>query len=55
MRYALNSNKIKKELNWKAETNFKKGIELTFNWYKENLDYYKTIHKNDILKRLGNK
>ncbi len=55
VRYALNSNKIKKELNWKAETNFKKGIELTFNWYKENLDYYKTIHKNDILKRLGNK
>jgi len=55
VRYALNSNKIKKELKWKAETNFKKGIELTFNWYKENLDYYKTIHKNDILKRLGNK
>ena len=55
IRYALNSKKIKKELNWKAKTNFKKGIKLTFNWYKENLDYYKTIHKKDILKRLGAK
>ncbi len=55
VRYALNSNKIKKELNWSPKTNFKEGIKLTFDWYNENRDYYKTISKKDILKRLGNK
>ena len=32
IRYALNSNKIKKELNWKPRINFKEGIKLTFDW-----------------------
>ena len=54
-RYALNSNKIKKELKWYPKTNFKNGIKLTFDWYNENRDYYKKIPKKDILKRLGNK
>ena len=55
IRYALNSNKIKKELKWIPKTNFKRGIKLTFDWYNENRDYYKKIPKKDILKRLGNK
>ena len=54
IRYALNSNKIKKELNWSPKTNFKKGIKLTFDWYNGNKSYYKTISKKDILNRLGN-
>ena len=53
IRYALNSNKIKKKLRWRPETNFKKGIELTFKWYKNNQSYYKSIPKKDIIKRLG--
>ena len=53
IRYALNSNKIKKELKWIPKTNFKRGIKLTFDWYNENTEYYKTISKKDILKRLG--
>ena len=53
IRYALNSNKIKKELKWIPKTNFKRGIKLTFDWYDENTEYYKTISKKDILKRLG--
>ena len=53
IRYALNSNKIKKEIKWKPKTNFKKGIKLTFDWYYENKKYYKTISKKDVLKRLG--
>ena len=55
IRYALNSNKIKKELNWKPRINFKEGIQLTFDWYNKNRKYYKSISKKDILKRLGNK
>ena len=33
IRYALNSNKIKKKLGWKPKINFKQGIRLTLNWY----------------------
>ena len=52
-RYALNSKKINKELGWFPKTNFKKGINLTFDWYLNNLSYYKTISKNDIVSRQG--
>ncbi len=54
-RYALNSNKIKKELKWKPKTTFKKGILDTFNWYLDNKKYYTSLSKKDITKRLGNK
>ena len=52
-RYALDSKKIKKELNWKPKTIFSNGIEKTFKWYLENLDYYKYFSKKDIIRRLG--
>ena len=52
-RYALNSNKIKKKLNWKPKTTFKKGIKLTFDWYNNNKNYFKSLSKKDITKRLG--
>mgnify|MGYP003983772137 FL=1 len=55
IRYALNSNKIKKQLKWKPKINFKEGIKLTFDWYNNNKKYYKSLSKKDILKRLGNK
>ena len=55
LRYALNSNKIKKNLNWKPKTSFKKGILDTFNWYLDNKSYYKSLSKKDIVKRLGAK
>jgi UDP-glucose 4-epimerase len=32
----LDSNKIKNELNWKAETNLKEGLTTLWNWYKTN-------------------
>ena len=53
IRYALNSNKIKKDLGWYPKTNFKKGIKLTFDWYNNNKSYYKSLSKKDIVKRLG--
>ena len=52
-RYALNSNKIKKKLGWYPKTNFKKGIKLTIEWYLNNKQYFKSLKKDDIIKRLG--
>ena len=53
LRYALNSNKIKRELKWSAKTSFKKGLKITFEWYYKNKRYYKSFSKKDITKRLG--
>ena len=53
IRYALNSNKIKKKLGWSPKINFKKGIKLTLDWYFENKSYYKSLSKKDIINRLG--
>ena len=53
IRYALNSNKIKKELGWYPKINFSKGIKLTLDWYFENKSYYKSLSKKDIINRLG--
>ncbi len=55
VRYALNSNKIKKELNWEPKINFSEGIKLTFDWYNNNKMYYNSLKKKDIHKRLGDK
>ena len=53
LRYALNSNKLKKELRWYPKTSFEKGIRLTLNWYLKNKSYYKSFSKKDINNRLG--
>ena len=53
LRYALDSNKIKKKLKWKPNTKFLKGLEKTFMWYFNNNKYYKSLSKKDIIKRLG--
>ena len=53
LRYALDSNKIKKKLKWKPNTMFLKGLEKTFMWYFKNNKYYKSLTKKDITKRLG--
>ena len=41
LRYALNINKIKKELKWYPDTSFQDGIKLTFDWYRKNKEYFK--------------
>ena len=55
IRYALNSSKIKKELKWKPKTSFNKGLMQTLKWYLNNKNYYKSLSKKDIIKRLGTK
>jgi len=52
-RYALNSNKIKKKLNWKPQIKFDNGLKETFLWYLNNKKYYSSLAKKDIVKRLG--
>jgi len=53
-RYALNSKKILNKIGWKSKTKFKYGLEKTFSWYLNNDNYYKSINKLDITKRIGN-
>ena len=55
MRYALNSKKIRSKLKFRPKVNFKEGIRNTFEWYKNNKSYYKSLPKKDILRRLGSK
>jgi dTDP-glucose 4,6-dehydratase len=55
LRYALNSNKIKKKIRWKPKTSFTIGIKKTFEWYLNNKEYYKSLTKKDIIKRIGTK
>ena len=54
VRYALNSNKIKREIKWKSKTNINEGLNKTFLWYLKNKKYFKHLNRRDILKRLGN-
>ena len=54
-RYALNSKKIRRHLNWKPSVNFNTGLKKTFLWYLENKKYFSSLPKKDIEKRLGNK
>ena len=53
LRYALNSKKIRKKLNWKPQKNFKSGLEETFNWYVKNYKFFNTFSKQKFFKRLG--
>ena len=53
IRYALNSNKIKNKLNWKPLTSFQDGLDKTFSWYLNNIEYFNSIKNKDDLKRLG--
>ena len=42
-RYAINCNKIKKELKWKPAYNFESGLEYTIDWYIKNEEWIKNI------------
>lgn len=42
-RYAIDSSKIKRSLDWKPKVNFQEGIEKTIRWYLENEQWIKNI------------
>ena len=52
-RYALNSLKLIKKLNWRPKTSFLAGMNQTFDWYLNNKKYFKFLNIKDITKRLG--
>ena len=52
LRYAINSNKIKK-LGWKKKLDLDKGLFLTIKWYLKNTYLQKKINKNKYFGRLG--
>ena len=52
-RYAINSQKIRKKLNWKPSINFSKGIEETIKWYILNINWLKYCSKKYKGQRLG--
>lgn len=59
LRYAIDANKIMKELGWKPSLQFEEGIELTIDWYLDNEDWltnvtsgvYKKYYKNQYNER----
>lgn len=47
-RYAINAEKIQKELKWNPTTGFEKGIDLTIDWYIKNQDWCKKVSGNQF-------
>lgn len=49
-RYAIDPEKIKKELNWQPETKFEEGIVKTIRWYLENQDWVAEVTSGEYQK-----
>ena len=53
-RYAIDSSKLKNELNWQPKETFETGIKKTINWYLENQSWWQDIqNKTYQQERLG--
>lgn len=46
-RYAIDSSKMKEELNWEPEYTFEEGIAETIQWYIDNEDWWRNIKSGD--------
>ena len=53
LRYASNSQKIRKYIKWKPEVMINKGLRNTLEWYKTNKKFFKYIRKKNFISRLG--
>jgi dTDP-glucose 4,6-dehydratase len=42
-RYALNCDKIRKQLGWSPQTDFRRGAERTIQWYSENREWWEKL------------
>ena len=49
LRYAINHDKISRELNWNPEIKFEKGLKLTIQWYLDNNKWLKNVLTKDYL------
>ena len=52
-RYAIDSSKIKKELDWVPENDFESGMKKTVSWYIDNSDWLQSLQGGYKLERLG--
>ena len=52
-RYALNNNKILRELGWKTKISLNLGLSQTFDWYLSNKTFFKRVSKKLYINRLG--
>ncbi|MFX1303227.1 MAG: dTDP-glucose 4,6-dehydratase [Promethearchaeota archaeon] len=50
LRYAINHNKITKELNWRPEVDFEKGLKMTVDWYISNKNWLENVTTKEYLK-----
>lgn len=50
LRYAIDSNKIEKELGWKRKYTFEEGIKTTIEWYINNQDWIENIKSGEYKK-----
>jgi len=49
MRYAIDSSKISRDLEWQPKHQFEGGIKLTIRWYLDNKDWLKRLINGDYL------
>ncbi|PHR69159.1 MAG: dTDP-glucose 4,6-dehydratase [Lutibacter sp.] len=47
LRYAIDANKINKELGWKPSVTFEEGLSKTIDWYLNNEDWLKNVTSGD--------
>lgn len=50
LRYAIDSNKLKKELGWEPSLQFEEGIEKTVRWYLDNQEWLDQVTSGDYQK-----
>ncbi len=46
-RYAIDSTKVEKELDWKPKVSWEEGLQATINWYQENVDWVDHIRNGE--------
>ena len=46
-RYAINCDKIKRELGWKQQYNFEEGLGMTIKWYMNNQDWVNRVRSGE--------
>ena len=46
LRYALDSSKLRHEMNWSESKNFNDGLDETIDWYLNNSDWWSGLGSN---------
>ena len=54
MRYAIDANKINKELGWSPSVTFEEGLEQTIDWYLENSEWLNNVTSGSYQKYYDN-